>query len=59
MKNFVKDMDKTGRGFEYVKNKFPDVSDAKIRGYIYRTPDQGTDARCLFHEHRKSTILHI
>ena len=31
MKNFVKGMDKTGHGFEYVKNKFPDVSDAKIR----------------------------
>jgi len=31
MKNFVKDMDKTGHGFEYVRNKFPNVSDAKIK----------------------------
>jgi hypothetical protein len=30
IKNFVKGMDKTGRGFEYVTNKFPNVSDAKI-----------------------------
>jgi hypothetical protein len=34
-KNIVKGMDKTGCGFEYVRNKFPNVSD----------PDQGTDAR--------------
>jgi len=27
MKNFVKGMDKTSRGLEYVRNKFPDVSD--------------------------------
>jgi len=31
MKNFVKGVDKTGRGFEYVRNKFPNVSDAKSR----------------------------
>ena len=31
MKNFVKGIDKTGRGFEYVRNKFPNVSDAKTR----------------------------
>jgi hypothetical protein len=24
-------MDKTGHGFEYVRNKFPNVSDAKIK----------------------------
>jgi hypothetical protein len=30
MKNFVKGMDKTGRGFENVRKKFPNVSDAKI-----------------------------
>ena len=34
MENFVKGMDKTDRGFEYVRNKFPNVSDAKIRGYL-------------------------
>jgi len=31
MKNFVKSMDKTSRGFEYVRNKFPHLSDALIR----------------------------
>ena len=31
MKNFVKGMDKTCRGFEYVRNKFPNVSDEKSR----------------------------
>ena len=45
VKNFVKGMDKLGRGFEYVRNTFPKVSDAKKGGYIYRTPDQGTYAR--------------
>jgi len=29
--HFVKRMDKTGRGFEYVRNKFPNVSGAKIK----------------------------
>ena len=38
MKNFVKGMDKTGRGFEYVKNKFPNVSDAKIEEDIFIGP---------------------
>jgi len=27
----LKGMDKTGRGFQYVRNKFPNVSDAKIK----------------------------
>jgi len=31
MKNFVKGMEKTGHGFEYLRNKFPNVSDAKIK----------------------------
>ena len=30
-KDTVKGMDKTGRGFQYVRNKFPHVSDAKSR----------------------------
>jgi len=34
-KNFVKGMDKTGCGFEYVRNKFPNVSDAKIKEGIF------------------------
>jgi len=35
MKKFVKGMDKTGRGFQYVRNKFPNVSDAKIKEGIF------------------------
>ena len=31
MKNFVKGMNKTGHGFEYVRSKFPNVSDTKTR----------------------------
>jgi len=31
MKNFVKGMDKAGHGFQYVRNKFPNVSDAKVK----------------------------
>jgi len=35
MKNFVKCMDKTGRGFKYVRNKFTNMSDAKIKEGIF------------------------
>jgi len=38
MKNSVKGMDKTGRGFEYVRNKFPNMSDAKIKEGIFIGP---------------------
>ena len=38
MKNFVKGMDKTDRGFEYVRNKFPNMSDAKIKEGIFTGP---------------------
>ena len=31
-------MDKTGRGFEYLRNKFPNVSDAKIKECIFIGP---------------------
>ena len=31
MKNSVKGMDKTGHGFEYLWNKFPNISDVKIK----------------------------
>jgi len=48
MKNFVKGMDKTGSGFEYVRNNFPNVSDAKIKEGVIMSPDQGTDARQTF-----------
>ena len=35
MKNSAKCMDKTGRGFEQLRNKFPNVSDAKIKECIF------------------------
>ena len=38
MKNFVKGMDKTGSGFTYVRNKFPSISDAKIKEGIFVGP---------------------
>jgi len=41
VKNFVKDMDKTGRGFEYLRNNFPNVSDAKIKEGIFIGPQIG------------------
>ena len=38
MKNFVKGMDRTGEGFTYLKNKFPKVSEAKIKEGIFVGP---------------------
>jgi len=38
MKNFVKDMAKTGHGFEYVRSECPNVSDAKIEEGIFIGP---------------------
>jgi len=38
IKKSVKGMDKTGCGFQYVRNKFPNVSDAKIKEAISRGP---------------------
>jgi len=38
MKNFEKSMDKTGRGYEYVRNKFSNASDAKIKEGISLGP---------------------
>ena len=38
IKNFVKGMDKTGRGFEYVRNKFPNACDSKIKEGIFIGP---------------------
>ena len=35
MKTFVKGMDKTGRGFGYLRNNFPLVSDVKIKESIF------------------------
>ena len=31
MKNFVEGVNKTGHGFEYLRCKFPNVSEAKIK----------------------------
>ena len=38
MRNFVKGMGKTGHGFEYLRNNFPNVSDAKIRKGVFIGP---------------------
>jgi len=38
MKNFVKVMVKTGRGFIYVRNKCPNVRDAKIKEDMFIGP---------------------
>jgi len=38
MKNFVKGMDKTGRGFECMRDKSPNVSDVKISEGIFIRP---------------------
>ena len=38
MKNFVKGMDETGRGLEYLGNKFQNVSDTKIKEGIFIGP---------------------
>jgi len=38
MKNFMKGMEKTGSGFQYLKNKFPNVSDVKIKEGIFIGP---------------------
>jgi len=34
MKNFMKGMDKTGHGVEYVRNKFPNVTHKSRRVYL-------------------------
>jgi len=38
VKNFVKALDKNGRGFEYLRNKFPNVSDAKMKERTFIGP---------------------
>ena len=38
MKNYVQDMDKTGYGFKFLRNKFPNVSDTKIKEGIFIGP---------------------
>jgi len=41
MKNFVKGMDKTSHGFQYVGNKLPNVGDAKTRRVYLQDPRSG------------------
>jgi len=38
MKNFVKAMDRNGTGFQYLRSKFPRLSDAKIKEGIFVGP---------------------
>jgi hypothetical protein len=38
MKNFVKAMDQKSTGFVYMRNKFPKISDAKIKEGILSGP---------------------
>jgi len=38
MKDLMKGMDKPGREFQYARNKFPNVSDAKIEDGIFIGP---------------------
>ena len=41
MENFVKGMNKTGREFQCVSNKFPNVSDATIKEVLFIGPQIG------------------
>jgi len=41
MKKFIKGIDTTGRGFKYLMNKFPNVSEAKIKEGIFIGPQIG------------------
>jgi hypothetical protein len=45
-KNFVKGMNKEGEGFAYLKQKFPQVSDAKIKEELF----VGPKIRALFRD---------
>jgi hypothetical protein len=53
MKNFVKAMDKEGRAFSYLKEKFPRISDAKIKEGIF----VGPQIRKLFGDAQFDSIL--
>jgi len=39
MKNFVRAMDRNGSAFMYLRQKFPLLSDAKIREGVFTGPD--------------------
>ena len=38
MKNFVKGMNQEGRAFKYIREKFPKLSDAKVKEGIFVGP---------------------
>ena len=38
MKNFVKGINKEGKAFRYLRNKFPKISDAKVKEGIFVRP---------------------
>jgi len=38
MKNFIKAMNKHGRGFEHLREKFPKLGDAKLKECIFVEP---------------------
>ena len=41
MKNFVKGMNKEGQAFRYLRNKFPKVSNTKVKESIFVGPQIG------------------
>jgi hypothetical protein len=60
VENFVKIMDKTGRGFEYDRNKFPNASDAKIKEDIFIGPQiRKLIQDKQFEEHLNDTEINV
>ena len=55
MKNFVKAMNKSGDGFQYLQNKFPRISDAKIKEGIF----VGPQIRELFNDEQFEENLNL
>jgi len=55
MKNFVKRMDRTGRGLEYLRNKFPNAIDAKIKEGLFI----GTQIRELMQDKQFDEDLNV
>ena len=52
-KNFVKALNKSGAGFHYLKEKFPRVSDSKIKEGIFLGPQ----IRALFRDGNFEDLL--
>jgi hypothetical protein len=53
-KNFVKAMDRNGDGFQYLKLKFPILSDARIKEGIFVSPQ----IRELLNDEHFESVLH-